>query len=401
MEENHITDDFSGLESLGNSQIVENLGTFLSLEDLGLKPGSENEDYIPLDNVNITKEDEEEDTTKPTEGAVTAEATPTTEEVTGLEGLNALDEGIPTEDVEVIIPTGETDYKSILKDLIAEGVLPEIGSFETEDGDVSFDDMAIDKDALLFLIKDHQDKIKEELKSSSIDVNGVSEFTKKLISIEKHGGNVQQALETYQQVKHPIESIDLNDPVGQKAMCYLRFKANGIEDSMARDLINAYEIKGVLEEKAAESKEQLDEAFKQSMIQQEELAIKQEQEFKAALKTYRGTLDSVLKDQQISDTHRRKLLDIATKQTAQGDFELDEYIENFRKNPIDAVDLLMFVTNKEEFIKKKAEEMMKEERKKTLQRVALIPKGKSSSLTVPEQTNTKQDPYLLDLSKLQ
>jgi hypothetical protein len=405
MEENHLTEDFSGLESLGNSQIVENIGTFLSLEDLGLKPGDGDEDYIPLDNVNLTTDPTEpvepvkpEGTTTTTTEVVTQPTV--TEDVTGLEGLNALDEGVTTDGDDIIPTSGETNYKSILQDLISEGILPEIGSFETPDGDVPFEEMEIDKESLLFLIRKHQEDLKEEMKSSSIDVNGVSEFTKKLINIEKHGGNVQQALETYQQVKHPIETINLNDPTGQKAMCYLRFKAQGIEDGMAKDLINAYELKGILEEKALESKEQLDVAFNQSIIEQEELAIKQEQDFKAALKTYRGTLDSVLKDQQVSDTHRRKLLDIATKQTPQGDFELDVYIENFRKNPIDAVDLLMFVTNKQEFIKKKADELIKEERKNTLRKVALIPKGRTTNLTVPEQSTTKNDPYLLDLSKL-
>lgn len=406
MEENHPIEDFSGLESLGNSQIVSNIGTFLSLEDLGINTGGNQVDDIPLDNVNKTVEEVNNEPAEGNEsGAVPSVELPkleTNDEEPDLEGLNSLGED-PEKEVktpEDIIPTEQTYYKSILKDLMEEGILPEIGAFETPDGEVPFDEMTIDKESLLAIIKQHQEDIKEELKSSSIDVNGVSEFTKKLINIEKHGGNVQQALETYQQVKHPIETLDLNDITGQKAMCYLRFKAQGIEDSMARELISAYEMKGILEEKALESKEQLDEAFSQSIAQQEQIAIQQEKEFKEALKKYRTTLDSVFKEQQISDTHRRKLLDIATKQNEQGDFELDVYIENFRKNPIDAADLIMFVTNKNEFIKKKAEELLKEERKNNLKKVALIPKGKTSNLTVPEHS-TKNDPYLLELSKLQ
>jgi len=410
MELNHTTEDFSGLESLGNSQIVSNIGTFLSLEDLGIPSGSDGNEYIPLDEVNKTTDGgnpvdnntEPEVKTDDTDKTVELPKLTKEEGDPDLEGLGSLGEGDKTgeENNEDIIPTEQTYYKSILKDLMTQGILPEIGAFDTPDGEVSFDEMTIDKESLLSIIKQNQEDIKEELKNSSIDVNGVSEFTKKLINIEKHGGNVQQALETYQQVKHPIETLDLNDVTGQKAMCYLRFKAQGIEDTMAKELISAYEIKGILEEKAMESKEQLDEAFVKSIEQQEALAVEQEKQFKEAIKKYRTTLDSVFKEQQISDTHRRKLLDIATKQNDQGDFELDVYIENFRKNPIDAADLIMFVTNKNEFIKKKADELLKEERKSTLKKIALIPKGKTTNSVLPDHS-IKTDPYLLDLSKLQ
>lgn len=404
MEENHTTEDFSGLESLGNSQIVSNIGTFLSLEDLGIPSGTDRNEDIPLDEINKTNDGAPIEDIIPEGAAATVELPKLTTEDgdPDLEGLDSLGDAPKPgeENTQDIIPTEQTYYKSILQDLISEGILPEIGSFETPEGDVSFEEMTIDKESLLSIIKQHQEDIKEELKSSSIDVNGVSEFTKKLINIEKHGGNVQQALETYQQVKHPIETLDLNDITGQKAMCYLRFKAQGIEDSIAKDLISAYEMKGILEEKAMESKEQLDDAFTKSIEQQEALAIEDEKQFKEAIKKYRTTLDSVFKEQQISDTHRRKLLDIATKQNEKGDFELDDYIENFRKNPIDAADLIMFVTNKNEFIKKKADELLKEERKSTLKKIALIPKGKTTNSVLPEHS-TKTDPYLLDLSKLQ
>lgn len=402
--ENHTTEDFAGLESLGNSQSVTSISDFLSLEDLGLIPGQE-EEYIPLNDVNKTTSSNTPPATPAAEPAKGAEPTvelpiiPKEEDGDlGLGSLEELDKGI--EDIEEpIVPAGDTNYKSILSELIAEGILPGIEAFETEEGEVPFEEMDIDKETLLALIKQNQEDLKEELKSTSVDVNGISDFTKKLINIEKHGGNVQQALTTYQQVKHPIETLDLNDVAGQKAMCYLRFQAQGIEDSIAKDLINAYEMKGVLEDKALESKEQLDNAFIQSIAQQEELAIEQEKQYKAALKTYRATLDNVFKDQDISDTHRKKLLDVATKQTEEGDFELDILIDNFRKNPIDAADLIMFVTNKDEFIKKKSEAMVKEERIKTMKKISVITKGKSSSLAVPE-AGTKRDPYLLDLNKL-
>lgn len=404
--ENH-TEDFTGLESLGNSQSVTSIEDFLSLEQLGLTRDESDSSFIPLDDVNKTASTDKNKTPEAsTEATEEVVETPTIElpnlntgkdkSEDNLEGLSELDKGI---DLEVPPVTGEVNYKSVLQDLIQEGILPDIEAFETEDGEVSFEDMEINKDTLLTLIKQTQDGIKEDMKASSVDIEGISDFTKKLINIEKHGGNVQQALETYQQVKHPIESIDLSDLRGQKAMCYLRLQAQGIDDTLAKDLIKSYELQGVLEDRALESKEQLDKAFTDSIVQQEAQAIEEEKQFKTALKTYRATLDNVLKDQQVTDTHRKKLLDIATKPTESGDFELDTLIENFRKNPIDAADLIMFVTDKDQFIKNKAEVLVKQERVSTLRKISVIPKGKSSNLTVPEKS-TREDPNLLDLSKL-
>lgn len=413
MEQNHTTEDISGLESLGNSQVITNIGQFLSLEELGLPKASTENNDIPLDDVNDVGEPAtptkpvttgipgldllpNEETGNNAEPAANPTVKVTETELDNLEGLN---DGIDLEEEEIPV-IGATDYKSMLTDLIEQGIIPGIEAFETEEGEVPFDDMVIDKDTFLSIIKNNQDELKESIKATSIDVDGISEFTKKLISIEKHGGNVQQALETYQQVKHPIETIDLTDVRGQKAMCYLRLQAQGIDDKMAKDLILSFEAQGTLEERAYESKEQLDTAFAESIAKQEELAIEEEKNFKAALKTYRTTLDSVFKEQQISDAHRKKLLDVATKQNDRGEFELDTLIENFRKNPVDAADLILFITNKEDYIKSKSEALLKQERINTLKKVNVIPKGRTNTLTVPEGTSPNKDPYLLDLSKL-
>ena len=53
MEENHTIGDLSGLESLGNSEVVTNISEFLKLEDLDFDKGAAQDDFIPgLDAVN-------------------------------------------------------------------------------------------------------------------------------------------------------------------------------------------------------------------------------------------------------------------------------------------------------------------------------------------------------------
>ena len=68
---------------------------------------------------------------------------------------------------------------------------------------------------------------------------------------------------------------------------------------------------------------------------------------------------------------------------------------------IDAADLLLFVTDKEGFLKANAEELLKEERKKNFKTINIIPKGSGGSLKLHDQApKEKGDDYLLDLSKI-
>ena len=338
-----------GLESLENSQSVSNIADFLSLEELGITESTKSPDGIDLPEVEKVEE-------KPTEDLIVP-----------LEGLEKSDLTIDLDEVNEA-PIEGVDYKSIVKDLIDSGTWEAIGAFETEDGEVAFEDMNIDKDTFVALMKHNQEELKNKLTSNTVSTDGISEFTQKLINIEKHGGNVQQALQAYQTVKQPLESIDINDVKGQRAVCYLRLQQQGITGEEAKDLIETYEIKGVLAEKATNFKDQLDAAFNEWMLKQEEIAIAEDEAYNETLKKYKSSLNEVLKNAkefELSETHRRKLLEIATKEQEDGTFELDNLIDNHRRNPIDAAELLLFLTDKDGFIQKKSKALLDEERKKT------------------------------------
>ena len=406
METNH-TDELEGLEGLGNSQVVNNISDFLSLEDLGLVTNPDADGFMSLErteevSTSATPEIKEENILPGELGEAGVELPVISKgpEDIGLDSLEGLDKGEETIS-EPILSEGGTDYKTLLTELITEGLLPEIGAIATEDGETPLEDVVINKEMLIAIIKSNQDEKLKSIKETSVNVEGVSDFTKQLIDIEKHGGNVAKAIETYQSIKDPIETIDLETPIGQKAMCYLRLQSQGIDEPTAKDLIKSYEFQGILEEKAYASKEQLDRAFEASIEQQRLDAIEEDKAFKASLKNYRVSLDNVLKDRAYSDTHRKKLLDIATKLDGKGEVQLDSLLDDFRRNPINAADLLLFVSDKEGYLKKSAEEVLKAERKSTLKTVNIIPKGTGNSLKLHEPAAKERgDDYLLDLSKI-
>ena len=359
-----------GLENFGNSEVVSDISDFLSLEELG-----HNVNEVSSDDINLTETEinskKGDNNTPISDDIIPLEKDTTT---TSTEDINL------EEDENIQVTPNTLDYKSIVQELVDGGIWEPIGAFDTEEGEVPFEDMNIDKDTFVALMKHNQEELKEKLTSNSVSIDGVSEFTKKLISIEKHGGNVQKALQAYQTIKQPLESIDINDTKGQRAICYLRLQQNGITGEEANDLIDSYEIKGILEDKAIAFKSQLDEAFNNWVTQQEQAAIDEDRKYRESLKTYKASLNEVFKSSKefnISETHRKKLLDIATKEREDGLFELDDLIDNHRRNPVDAAELLLFVTDKEAFIKAKAQKLLDEQNKKVFKTINIIPKSKT------------------------
>ena len=359
-----------GLENFGNSEVVSDISDFLSLEELGHNVNEVSSDDINLTETEINSKKGDNSTPIP-DDIIPLEKDTTT---TSTEDINL------EEDENIQVTPNTLDYKSIVQELVDGGIWEPIGAFDTEEGEVPFEDMNIDKDTFVALMKHNQEELKEKLTSNSVSIDGVSEFTKKLISIEKHGGDVQKALQAYQTIKQPLESIDINDTKGQRAICYLRLQQNGITGEEANDLIDSYEIKGILEDKAIAFKSQLDEAFNNWVTQQEQAAIEEDRKYRESLKTYKASLNEVFKSSKefnISETHRKKLLDIATKEREDGLFELDDLIDNHRRNPVDAAELLLFVTDKEAFIKAKAQKLLDEQNKKVFKTINIIPKSKT------------------------
>lgn len=359
-----------GLENFGNSEVVSDISDFLSLEELGHNVNEVSSDDINLTETEINSKKGDNSTPIP-DDIIPLEKDTTT---TSTEDINL------EEDENIQVTPNTLDYKSIVQELVDGGIWEPIGAFDTEEGEVPFEDMNIDKDTFVALMKHNQEELKEKLTSNSVSIDGVSEFTKKLISIEKHGGNVQKALQAYQTIKQPLESIDINDTKGQRAICYLRLQQNGITGEEANDLIDSYEIKGILEDKAIAFKSQLDEAFNNWVTQQEQAAIEEDRKYRESLKTYKASLNEVFKSSKefnISETHRKKLLDIATKEREDGLFELDDLIDNHRRNPVDAAELLLFITDKEAFIKAKAQKLLDEQNKKVFKTINIIPKSKT------------------------
>lgn len=363
-EENNIEEGIDGLDD------------FLSYESLGLS----NEEVDPNGiNIPVDEDNESIKSNKVRKKAEKVEVKPEKEPVVKFEELSEIkDLGVEPE--KNVINEG-SDYKSIAKALMDSGVWESADTFETPDGEVSFEDLNIDRDTFLQLLKYNQNKAVSDVANNSVSVEGMSEFTKSLINIEKNGGNVAQALQAYQSIKEPLNSIDIESQQGQIDVVMLRLQQNGIVGEDAKDLIESYINKGVLESKAYEFKKQLDDAFDNYIKQQEQKAIDEEKAYRESLKNYKINLKSSLKtfkEFNLSDSYIKKLVDVATTELADGKFEFDTMLDVMRSNPEDAAELLLFVSDKEAYLQAKTKELLNKQNVDTLKKISLIPKGNSN-----------------------
>lgn len=355
---------------------VGGLDDFLSYEDLGLS-----NDEIDPNGINIPVDEDNESikSNKVRKKAEKVEVKPEKEPVVKFEELSEIkDLGIVPKEDNI---KGNSDYKSITKALMDSGIWESADTFETPDGEVSFDELDIDRDTFLQLLKYNQNKAVSDVANNSVSVDGMSEFTKSLINIEKNGGNITQALQAYQSIKEPLNSIDIESQQGQIDVVMLRLQQNGIVGEDAKDLIESYINKGVLESKAYEFKKQLDDAFDNYIKQQEQKAIDEEKAYRESLKNYKINLKSSLKtfkEFNLSDNHIKKLVDVATTELPNGKFEFDTMLDVMRSNPEDAAELLLFVSDKEAYLQAKTKELLNKQNVDTLKKISLIPKGNSN-----------------------
>lgn len=279
---------------------------------------------------------------------------------------------------DIIAPTA-IDYKSVLTKLMSDKVISGIDAVETEDGEIAFNDLEVDEDTFYNII--HQ-KIKEDKESSlagTIKADGVSEFTRKLIEIEKSGGDINQALASYAKYQAPLENLDIvNSEQDQITVIYTKYSAKGLDDADIARMIKGFKSDGLLEEKASEALIDLQRAFSKHMDSIKEQAEQQKLVYAEELKNYRNSLKDQLNAFELNDNFKKKLLDSATKENSQGRFDLDDTYFTLRNNPATAAELILFLTDKNEYIKQVTKNVSREANLSAMKKLKLVKRGNSA-----------------------
>lgn len=303
------------------------------------------------------------------------------------------------ETVEVV-PEKVLDYKKVISSLIEKGTLEKIDAFETEEGDVPFEDMEIDEDIFLSIVEQKLEEVKQTATKDKVSLNENSEFTKKLIEIEKNGGSVQDALQLYQEVQNPLENINLDKESDQQAVVYMHYKNKGLSDAEALNLIKSFKSEGTLSEKAVSFKEDMEGQVKQQLEQLNQDALMRKEQHKKALKDYRTSLVDSFQEIELNPSLRKKLIDVASKPDKEGRFELDSMYNQIRKDPAQVAELTMYLADREAFLKYITTKETNKNKLSTFKKMKIAPKRGKSPVEIEAQELNKNSKKFVDLDIL-
>ena len=263
---------------------------------------------------------------------------------------------------------------------------------EDEDGnevEVSIDDIDVDNETFQKLVEQELAFRKEEASKGKISADGLSDHTKKLIEIEHNGGDTLKLLQIKEAYSDPLSQLDLTTKQGQIDAIYLRQKSKGATDKEVSILLKGLEAEGILEEEAfnaeAELKAIIDKTFEDERIKSEKLAAEREEQAKKFKKDFREKLSEKF---TLNDTLKNKLVTALTKKGEDGKYQLDQAYLRAMSNPDVATELVLFLTDREEFIKQVSTKEVQKAKMETARKLKIVRGSNGGSGT---SDPTKQD----------
>lgn len=375
--------DFDFSTQNGN---VADLESFLDAE-FGVGGEATNE----VDDEPITPSTEEEE--------VKEETSPATEEGEELtiptEPVNPPKEEKP--EPNIVSSESSNKYKNILDTLMKSKVIEAFDTIETEDGEIPLSEYDLDEESFAGIIQAQIENARSEGEKNT--TKNVSDFTKHLIEIEKNGGNVSQALETYNMYQDPLDNLDLSIELDQQKAVFMKYhQLKGMDKETTMDLIESFMNKGKLEEEALKADAEIRGAIDKQMEALNNQAVAQKEERKKQLKLYKDNLSENLNKFDLNSNVKKKIVDYATKENENGSFELDTLYYNLRNNPETASELALFLIDKDVYKKQIAKEEVRDTQIKTMKSLKVVKRGSDSINITPKNPGKTHTGNVIDLS---
>jgi len=330
--------------------------------------GAGNKNNVPVNDGNTEGSDATETVEKPNENTVEK---PVEKPVDG--------EG------EKPILGGSINYRGIVDSLNNKGIIDLTNSVFTNDEgeELTIDNIDLsDEDHFCDFIATIMNSQKEELMQDKIDVNSVSDFTKKLIEAEKSGANIVDILKEYDRTSSPIEKLDIENKSDQLKIIRHYVDLLGLPKEDADEYYNGIVSKGddFIEARALKYKADLNARMNKIIEERKVLAEQKRAKDLEDLKRMKKELKTSLSQKyQLNDSMLNKALNFrfSTSEQNPGMPLAMEKARQILMNPEEAPDLIMFLMNPDEFIKQKSSKRVKEEKIKTYKMVTTTNKNRS------------------------
>lgn len=330
--------------------------------------GTGNKNNVPVNDGNTEGSDATETVEKPNENTVEK---PVEKPVDG--------EG------EKPILGGSINYRGIVDSLNNKGIIDLTNSVFTNDEgeELTIDNIDLsDEDHFCDFIATIMNSQKEELMQDKIDVNSVSDFTKKLIEAEKSGANIVDILKEYDRTSSPIEKLDIENKSDQLKIIRHYVDLLGLPKEDADEYYNGIVSKGddFIEARALKYKADLNARMNKIIEERKALAEQKRAKDLEDLKRMKKELKTSLSQKyQLNDSMLNKALNFrfSTSEQNPGMPLAMEKARQILMNPEEAPDLIMFLMNPDEFIKQKSSKRVKEEKIKTYKMVTTTNKNRN------------------------
>lgn len=339
---------------------MEDSGEFLI--DLGalteLENGS-NEDSFKLE----IETDEANTTEDPKTGTEEEEKEP--------ESKTETDQNTEAEEKETVLQR-DSSSKEVLKKVLGDSYTIDVPGEDGELVSKSLDELVLTDDEVTNLLIDYVEREKQLASENKVSMEGVSDVVKRIMDIEKAGGDITTVLRLQEQYINPLNSLDTTTTKGQKEVLWFAYKATGRPDDEIDILIQGFELKGELEEKAIAAETALREQVKTRQENEVKQAEEAAKERKAKLQEYKKDAKEHLQNMKVKESVMNKAIKALSTEGPKGKYEIISELEKALSDPQTAAELAVFVLNREEYnsitTQNKVKEVRLEEGKKLLLR---------------------------------
>lgn len=317
-----------------------------------------------------------------------------------LKNVDLEDEGTVEEEEERIEKQGtsETDlsesFKNVLKDLLGE-TFTIVQEVDGKDEEYTLDEIILDKETFQEILRSEMTGLSKKAKDSALQ--GLSEFAKAVIDLERKGGDVTNLLEKKRDYSDPLESIDIETLEGQQESFRLAKQLEGASEEDTELLIEKLTEKGKMAEKGEEAFNRLKTYLDDLVKHEAQLLDDKQKARKERINSYKEKVKENLETAfELEPTYRAKLLNLTYKANEKGECGIDDLYRNARRSEEETAKLVLFLANREEYDRqisqKKVTESMLESSKRASIRI------KSAAINDGSKRNRKDEEAFLPLT---
>lgn len=232
------------------------------------------------------------------------------------------------------------------------GYLPLFETLEVGDEEISVSDFIVDEKTYLQFVDSCKAHTAEMEKNKQIvDVSHLDEITKSVVDTIISGGDLAATISKFVQKKTVESEIDISTPQGQATMIQTYYQGKGLTEDAIKAMIIGFHNDNKLEEKAKECQENLLNERKNELKESALQAQKAKENEALKYKKLKTDLRVELRNRGVSESKSRTLVDKYLEINKNNGYVIDEVYMSLFDNPVDLSYLLLFMDNRDEFIK--------------------------------------------------